>query len=572
MFKGRPAPRQPCSVNVGENTCETKPVLKIVNPVGTVMCLPSELDDSAESKSGLLEQNSDQYIHENCDEALFRPVITGCNVIIDTIDPAADDVCLRDKTVTVCINESTEEALLKSVPIIKKNTNDEYDKKAEENLRHAEEEKILEDLNYEKQVQTSKIKVTVKSSSNAKAVNDTKKMNGKRQKNKGDNNAAKKDIKRNNDISEKSEKIIRDDKVNVITKPVEDCSMSNSIKYQGLKSEEINFSKEELTEDSVSKNNSARNSESKDTIIEEIKPTQAVEELVEKTYNNSSDKSNDNINDDIADTLKSELDFPALKPKPRQRRNNKKTPVETTFTVVEENDLKDVNNKASIESEELVEQPSCDAVSQSIIEAEIISTHNSENTDEEVTRFKNKIPYDSSNLVVAFCVEPNTMSESTSKLDFELAPEKMLEIDDALDNCSIDLNVAGQQDSDYKSLDTEVDDMYMSMDPEHQMEKLSQTFEDKIIDDVITNEDFIEIERKSVEKVPELSTDSDDSEKLLKDLNKKAENIVEEEEIWSSKIENVENNPVNVESKTLPVVQNDTKQSSKRKNKKKKKN
>lgn len=533
------------------------------------MCLPSALDDSTEMKAGVQEQYSDQYIHENCDEALFRPVITGCNVVIDTIDPVADDVCLRDKTVTVCINESTEKALLKSSPIINKEANVEYDRKAEENLRHAEEEKLLEDLNYQKLANKTRNSKIAAHTATQKSNNDCgKKNNAKKQKNKTDNNSNKKDARKIVDAFEnKSEgNSPQNDKVRISDKQITESIMIDSVKYQGLKPEEIVYPKKNIKRCSGSNDVDVVENSTKIQNEEASVSTQNID--VFTLTKDISNKLECNVNDDNSDFMKSDSEFPALKPKPRNRRNNKKNIVETNFTLVEATDLPDVHKKSEVELETFSEHPACDAISQSIIEAEIISTHNADNSDEESIQIINKIPYDSSNLVLAFCVEP----ESPLKLDIELTPETILEIDDALDNCSTDLNVAGQQDSDYKSLDTEFDDMYMSMDPEYQIDKISRSSDDKIVEDNNINEEFVEIKPTVIEKTPELSTDSDDSEKLLKNTSKLTETIKEDYEIWSSKIDNVENNPINIESKALPVVQNDIKQSYRKKNKKKKKN
>lgn len=52
-------------------------VAKVVNPLGTVTTITTHINQEDEENNKLLETyQSDQYIHENCDESMFRPVVT----------------------------------------------------------------------------------------------------------------------------------------------------------------------------------------------------------------------------------------------------------------------------------------------------------------------------------------------------------------------------------------------------------------------------------------------------------------------------------------------------------------
>lgn len=82
-------------------TATTTTVAKVVNPLGTVVTVQSDEDDTEE----IIE---DVVIHENCDEALFRPVVAPKAVFYSENKPKP---CPPEHILTKSLEANTEVAV-----------------------------------------------------------------------------------------------------------------------------------------------------------------------------------------------------------------------------------------------------------------------------------------------------------------------------------------------------------------------------------------------------------------------------------------------------------------------------
>lgn len=78
---------------------QTATVAKVVNPLGTVVTIQS---DEEATESDVLE---DAIIHENCDEALFRPVVAPKAIFYSETKPKN---CSSDHILTKSLDSNTE--------------------------------------------------------------------------------------------------------------------------------------------------------------------------------------------------------------------------------------------------------------------------------------------------------------------------------------------------------------------------------------------------------------------------------------------------------------------------------
>lgn len=112
-------------------------VAKVVNPLGTVVTV-HHIDDAAANVDCKSEE---AIIHENCDEALFRPVVAPKSLhYADRHLRGENKHLIDDRILTKNLKSTTE------IPFKISNTNNEYDKEPEVQVRSGKNKRIKESL------------------------------------------------------------------------------------------------------------------------------------------------------------------------------------------------------------------------------------------------------------------------------------------------------------------------------------------------------------------------------------------------------------------------------------------